>query len=133
VSEICPHPDLDAAGNCKLGCGFNSDVEHYAAIARGEDVYGDVPEADREVWDLWQRAEWPDDNDEPASSANLRLPPRVKAAEDRRAFRELMARTSFGCACGHMLSDHDADDWDRSGLPVNRRCRIDGCDCGWDE
>jgi hypothetical protein len=42
-----PHQcDLDAGGNCRHGCGFNSDVEHYAAIDRGEDVYGYVPDSE---------------------------------------------------------------------------------------
>lgn len=60
------------------------------------------------------------------------LPPRVKAAEDRRAFRELLTRTSLGCDCGHMLSEHDADDWDSYGNPINPRCRISYCHCGWE-
>ncbi len=40
------HPgfDLDAAGNCRCGCGFNSDADHYERVTRGEDVYGFVPE-----------------------------------------------------------------------------------------
>lgn len=39
----CQH-DTDAAGNCRYGCGYNSEVAREAAIARGEDVYGHVPE-----------------------------------------------------------------------------------------
>lgn len=58
------------------------------------------------------------------------VPPRVLAAEERRRFREQLEASSLGCSCGHMLSEHHADDWDRSGQPVNRRCRAEGCDCG---
>lgn len=43
-----PHPpyhDTDAAGNCRyLGCSYNSDEAHWAAVDRGEDVYGHVPD-----------------------------------------------------------------------------------------
>jgi hypothetical protein len=40
-----PCSDTDAGGNCKAaGCAYNSDEAHYAAISRGEDVYGFVPE-----------------------------------------------------------------------------------------
>lgn len=40
-----PHFDTDAGGNCKApSCFYNSDEARYAAIARGEDVYGYVPE-----------------------------------------------------------------------------------------
>ena len=59
------------------------------------------------------------------------VPPRVLAAERRREFRELLAAGSLGCLCGHMLADHDADDWDVHGEPVGRRCRL--CGCGTDE
>lgn len=58
------------------------------------------------------------------------VPSRVLAAEARREFREQLARGSLGCPCGHLLADHDADDWDRDGEPVNRRCRAAGCECG---
>lgn len=58
------------------------------------------------------------------------VPPRVLAAEARREFREQLARGSLDCPCGHLLADHDADDWDRDGEPVNRRCRAAGCECG---
>lgn len=58
------------------------------------------------------------------------VPPRVLAAEQRREFRELMARGSLGCRCGHMLSDHDAVDWDHEGQPINRRCTATDCYCG---
>lgn len=36
----------------------------------------------------------------------------------------------LGCRCGHMLSDHDAVNYDRSGNPVGRDCRMTGCRCG---
>lgn len=58
------------------------------------------------------------------------VPPRVLAAEQRREFREQLTRTSLGCACGHMLAHHRADDWDRSGNPIGRVCLSAGCDCG---
>jgi hypothetical protein len=58
------------------------------------------------------------------------VPPRVLAAEQRRAFRELLARSSLGCNCGHMLSEHTADDWTRDGTPVNPRCWCGSDQCG---
>lgn len=57
-------------------------------------------------------------------------PRRVLEAEDRRDFREQMAKGSLGCRCGHLLSDHDATGWDRNGDPVGRDCRMTGCGCG---
>lgn len=63
-------------------------------------------------------------------AAGETVPPRVLAAEERRAARERLLRSSLGCGCGHFLSDHDAVDWDERGEPVNRRCRIAECDCG---
>lgn len=62
--------------------------------------------------------------------ANEPVPPRVLAAEARREFRDLLQSSSLGCRCGHMLSDHDAADWDRNGDPVGRRCRNTDCNCG---
>lgn len=37
--------EVDAGGNCRRpGCGFNIDAAYFAAVERGEDVYGDIPE-----------------------------------------------------------------------------------------
>lgn len=59
------------------------------------------------------------------------LPPRVVAAERRRAFRELLHRSSLGCprpiSCGHMLYEHGTGDYDRDGNPHGTACRV--CDC----
>lgn len=58
------------------------------------------------------------------------VPPRVLAAERRRDFLEVLARSSLGCDCGHLLSEHDATDWTFSGEPIDRRCRVHNCPCG---
>lgn len=58
------------------------------------------------------------------------VPPRVLAAERMRDFREVLARSSLGCDCGHLLSEHDASDWTFHGEPVDRRCRVHSCSCG---
>lgn len=58
------------------------------------------------------------------------VPRRVREAEERRAFRELLLRSSLGCACGHFLSEHDADGWRLDGTPVGQRCQVPGCGCG---
>jgi len=63
-------------------------------------------------------------------SGDENVPPRVLAAEARRRFRELLVASSLGCRCGHMLADHDCDDYDDDWEPIGRRCRIVGCDCG---
>ncbi len=58
------------------------------------------------------------------------VPPRVLAAERRRDFRDLLTRSSLGCDCGHLLSEHTADDWDRNGTPINPRCWCGSELCG---
>ncbi|MDP9144414.1 MAG: hypothetical protein M3N43_06920 [Actinomycetota bacterium] len=42
------------------------------------------------------------------------------------------APTGPVCRCGHELNSHDADAWTK-GQPVNRRCLIPSCGCGWDK
>lgn len=52
----CPNHDIDAGGNCRA-CGYNSDIAYAEALARGEDVYGYVPEVsdeDRAAWEAEQ-------------------------------------------------------------------------------
>jgi hypothetical protein len=61
--------------------------------------------------------------------ADENLPPRVLAAERRREFRELLTRSSLGCDCGHMLSEHAADDWTSAGDPINPSCWCGSAEC----
>lgn len=41
VQDDCPNHNIDAGGNCH-SCGYNTDIALAEAVARGEDVYGDV-------------------------------------------------------------------------------------------
>ena len=61
------------------------------------------------------------------------VPPRVLAAEQRREFAELMARSSLGCpnrACEHGIGWHDADAFGSDGTPEKPICAAPGCACG---
>lgn len=60
-------------------------------------------------------------------------PLRVLAAEQRRDFAGLMARSSLGCPngeCEHGISQHDAEDYGSDGAPVRPICGVLGCGCG---
>lgn len=46
---------------------------------------------------------------------------------------ELLQRSSLGCPtgdCDHLITAHDADDYDNNGHPINPVCRADDCNCG---
>jgi hypothetical protein len=69
-------------------------------------------------------------------TADEPVPPRVLAAEARREFRERLNRTSLGCPtgdCEHPIGQHDADDYDRRGDPINPVCSVPGCPCPEEE
>lgn len=67
--------------------------------------------------------------------AHQDVPLRVLAAEQRRELHGLLAASSLGCPtgrCGHLGSQHEAEDHDAAGEPVRPICCGDGgtCPCG---
>lgn len=56
------------------------------------------------------------------------IPERVRRAEARRKFRQMLEDSSLGCPqpighrCGRALGAHMVDEWGHDGRPINPRC-----------
>lgn len=71
-------------------------------------------------------------SEEEAGVSGDEVPERVRKAEERRKFRQMLEDSSLGCPgkakCGHGLRDHQVRMI--GGFKIqNIKCRVKGCEC----
>lgn len=61
---------------------------------------------------------------------------KIRDAEERRTFREALARSSLGCPtgdCDHSMGQHVGDGMDAHDRWINPQCAVPGCRCPYED